>query len=206
MIRFIKGTLAMIENAQEIVIENQGIGYLVSVPLSVSDALPPIGETVFVYTYMNVREDALQLFGFLSRDDLKMFQLLITVNGIGPKAALGILGTLTADDIRYAVVAEDAKTIAKAPGIGTKTAHKLILELKDKINLDDMLPAGEPVSSEPAETAGQANADRQAVQDAIEALIVLGYPKADAAKAVHKVPLSAEISVEELLKASLKNL
>ena len=172
----------MYTGENEIVIENQGIGYRIYIPLSVLEELPSVGEPVTIHTYLNVREDAMQLFGFLSREDLEMFELLITVNGIGPKAALGILSSMSAGDIRFAIISEDAKTIAKAPGIGAKTANKLILELKDKI-------AGESMGLL-SETA----------------LVVLGYPKTEAAKAVRAVENAAERDVEELLKESLKHI
>lgn len=203
MIRFVKGILAMVGEG-EVVIENQGIGYLVSVPLSVMEALPEAGSEVMLYTYLNVREDALQLFGFLTQEDLKVFQLLITVNGIGPKAALGMMGVLSAYEIRYAVIAGDTKTIAKAPGIGPKTAGKVILELKDKFELEELL---EGTSIEESKMTSED--DREAkgiVKDAIEALVVLGYPKTEAAKAVYRVELEADMTVEELLKQSLKNM
>jgi Holliday junction DNA helicase RuvA len=203
MIRFVKGILAMVGEG-EVVIEKQGIGYLVSVPLSVMDALPGIGSEVMLHTYLNVREDALQLFGFLTQEDLRVFRLLITVNGIGPKAALGMMGVLSAYEIRYAVIAGDAKTIAKAPGIGAKTAGKVILELKDKFAVEELF---EGTSIEESKvTAEDDSAWKGIVKDAVEALVVLGYPKADAARAVHSVELEADMTVEELLKQSLKNM
>lgn len=203
MIRFVKGTLAMI-GENEIVVDNHGIGFLISVPLSVIEVLPETGSEVMLYTYLNVREDAMQLFGFLTLEDLKVFQLLITVNGIGPKAALGMMGTLSAYDIRYAIIAGDAKTIAKAPGIGPKTASKVILELKDKFEVEELL---EESGAEKNLQASKEDTQMQGiVQDAIEALVVLGYPKTDAAKAVRAVNLTEEMTVEDLLKQSLKNM
>lgn len=118
------------------------------------DRLPGIGGEMKIYTYMNVREDAMQLFGFESMDELEMFCQLITVSGIGPKAGLSILGTLSADDIRFAVLADDAATIAKAPGIGAKTAKKLIVELKDKIAARETVDA---VLEKAAERGGTQN-------------------------------------------------
>ncbi|MDE6635564.1 MAG: Holliday junction branch migration protein RuvA, partial [Lachnospiraceae bacterium] len=136
MIAYIKGRLSMImEN--EIIVENNGIGFNIMVPASLINEHPNTGSEVFIHTYMNVREDAMQLFGFLDRDDLMMFGKLITVNGVGPKGALGILSALSPDDLRFAILSEDVKAIAKAPGIGAKTASKLILELKDKVDLDE---------------------------------------------------------------------
>lgn len=207
MIRYLCGILTEVAEA-EIVVEVQGIGYAVNVPVSMMELLPDLGENIKVYTYFSVREDAMQLFGFLNREDLQMYRLLISVNGIGPKAGLGIMGTLTGEDLRYAVMSEDAKTIAKAPGIGPKTAKKVILELKDKIDLAEMVADAEVEDS--AGTAGSAEmagtGNQAVVRDAIEALVVLGYPKTDAARAVRGVELSEDLTVEELLKKSLKNI
>lgn len=203
MISFVKGKLVYIyENT--IIVENNGIGYEIFVPMSVIGNMPQIGSEVMIYTYMNVREDALQLFGFLDRDTLEVFKLLITVSGIGPKGAIGVLGTLSADDIRYAVMAEDAKTIAKAPGIGVKTASKVVIELKDKLKMRDVAP---DIKSE---IDGQQSIfednSKQAVSDAIEALAALGYSATEATKAVRKADTGEDTTVEELLKQSLKYL
>lgn len=202
MIRFIRGTLVSVTES-EAVLENNGIGLAVHIPSSVAENLPALGIEVLLYTYMNVKEDAIKLFGFLSQDDLQVFKLLITVNGVGPKAALGILSALSSDDIRYAVSAGDAKTIAKAPGIGPKTASKVILELRDKLTMDSYFSAdGQDVSGGTEQEAGL----MQNIQDAIEALVVLGYPRTEAAKAVHAVPATKDTAVDELLKQSLKNI
>lgn len=203
MISFVKGKLVYIyENT--IIVENNGIGYEIFVPMSVIGNMPQIGSEVMIYTYMNVREDALQLFGFLDRDTLEVFKLLITVSGIGPKGAIGVLGTLSADDIRYAVMSEDAKTIAKAPGIGAKTASKVVIELKDKLKMRDVAP---DIKSE---IDGQQSIfednSKQAVSDAIEALAALGYSATEATKAVRKADTGEDTTVEELLKQSLKYL
>ena len=137
MINYIKGTLTGVtENS--IIVENGGIGYEIFVPLSVMDRIGQTGSGIKIYTYMYVREDLIQLFGFMDQDGLEVFKLLITVSGIGPKGALGILSVMDADSLRFAVLADDAKTIAKAPGIGIKTAGKLILELKDKLKIKDI--------------------------------------------------------------------
>lgn len=203
MIRFIRGTLAFV-GENEVIIENNGVGFGISVPLSVLEGLPGQGEEVMLYTYMNVREDAMQLFGFLTQEDLNMYKLLITVNGIGPKAGLGIMGVMSTYDIRYAIMSGDAKSIAKAPGIGPKTASKVILELKDKMDWEELLPESKEAVSVPhGAESGQTAA---IVQDAIEALVVLGYPKMEAARAVRAVSLTEEMTVEELLKRSLKQM
>lgn len=204
MISFIKGKLVHIyENV--IIVENNGIGYEIFVPVSVIGNMPLVGSEVMIYTYMHVREDALQLFGFLDRDTLEIFKLLITVSGIGPKGAIGVLGTLSADDIRYAVMAEDAKTIAKAPGIGAKTASKVVIELKDKLKMRDV---AENISSEidGQQSIFDDGGSKQAVSDAIEALVSLGYSATEATKAVRKADAGDNVTVEELLKLSLKYL
>lgn len=208
MIRYLKGILRE-TGETEIVVEVQGMGYAVNVPASMMEYLPELGEQVKVYTYFSVREDAMQLFGFLSREDLEMFKLLISVNGIGPRAGLGIMGSMSAEDIRFAVMSEDAKTISKAPGIGPKTAKKVILELKDKIDLEEMVvrAVGQEALGNASADAGTGAGNQSAVvQDAIEALVVLGYPKTDAARAVRSVELTEDMTVEEMLKQSLKNL
>ena len=136
MIAYIKGRIADVyEN--RVVVDVHDIGYQIFISAREAQALPPAGEAVRLHTYLNVKEDAMQLYGFQSRDDLEVFRLLLGVNGIGPKAALGILSALSADDLRFAVLSDDAKTIARAPGIGPKTAKKMILELKDKLSLEE---------------------------------------------------------------------
>lgn len=206
MIHFIKGQLDMVSE-QKIVVENQGMGYEILVPASVLSKLPAIGMDVKIYIYMHVREDALQLYGFTTKEEKEMFQLLITVNGIGPKGALGILSIMDVDALRFAILSEDAKSISKAPGIGGKTASKLILELKDKVDfeeaVDTVLTKGENAVagvSAPAEDVGyRAN-------DAIQALVALGYSSTEAVKAVKKVDLIQDMTTEEILKSSLKYL
>ena len=204
MIRYIQGIL--VGNAiGEIIVDNQGIGYAINVPVSIDEYLPSLGEEVKIYTYFSVREDAMQLYGFINYEDLQMFKLLISVNGIGPKVALGIMGALSSDEIRYAVMAEDEKTIAKAPGIGAKSAKKVILELKDKIDLEEMLLQGTDAvqDKKTLQSRDSKQQDQSIVREAIEALVVLGYSKTEATKAVKAVELTEGITVEELLKQSL---
>ena len=138
MIAFVKGILDIVEE-DRIIIDLQGMGLELLVPGSILPALPQVGNDVKIYTYMHVREDAIQLFGFRTRDEKDMFRLLITVNGVGPKGALGILSVMDVDSLRFAILSDDAKSISRAPGIGSKTAGKVILELKDKCHLEDML-------------------------------------------------------------------
>ncbi|MGN0272929.1 MAG: Holliday junction branch migration protein RuvA, partial [Lachnospiraceae bacterium] len=133
MYSYIKGTLVE-ASAEGIVVDNQGIGYGILVPGQVLEYLPSIGEEVKIYTYHYVREDMIALYGFLTREDVNIFKMLIGVSGIGPKGALAILSVMSTDDLRFAILGEDAKAIARAPGIGAKTAQRLIIELKDKIS------------------------------------------------------------------------
>lgn len=199
MISYIKGELVEVtENS--IVLDHQGMGFSIMMPGSILDKLPQIGSELKVHTYLYVKEDILDLYGFLTRDDLKIFKLLITVNGIGPKGALAILSALSPDDLRFAVLAGDAKTISKAPGIGSKTAQKLIIELKDKLKIEDVLDgAGEGYVS-------QDNMADTASAEAVMALTSLGYSAADATRAVMMVENVQSMDSEAILKAALKKL
>ena len=202
MISYIRGTLAELSEDM-IVVENAGIGYSIFVPLAVIESLPRIGSEVMIYTHFQVREDGMSLYGFLSRPDLSMFRQLIGVNGIGPKGALGILSVLRPDDLRMAILADDAKAIAKAPGVGVKTAQRVILDLKDKVRPEEMLAAvGYTVLPEAGAAAGSSGAAREA----IEALTALGYSATEAARAVHKAEPGDDMTAEAILKASLKYL
>ena len=196
MIGFVEGIIEYID-VDKIVVNNNGVGYNVFMPASQIDTLN-VDETVRVFTYLNVREDAMQLFGFLTRDDLEVFKLLITVNGIGPKGGLAVLSTITTDDLRVAVISEDAKAISKAPGIGAKTAQKVIIELKDKLNLEDVL--------EPKLDANfQVNVNNS-MSEAVMALVALGYSQADAYRAVKSIDNIEELDVENVIKMALKKI
>lgn len=201
MISYVKGELIALEEDKAIVDVN-GIGYGVYMSGQALGMLPSIGEEVRLHTHLNVKEDAMQLFGFLTRDDLQVFKLLIGVSGIGPKGALNILSQLSPDDLRFAVVTNDAKTIASAPGIGKKTAEKLIIELKDKLSIEDVL--NHTVNSEEKQEAYSYANEMQS--EAIQALVSLGYGNAESMKAVKKVTITEDITVEEILKLALKNI
>lgn len=199
MIAFIEGRLSDVTE-HTVVISCNGIGYELFVPQSVYRSLPAVDEIMKLHTFLQIREDGVALFGFASRDDLNLFKLLITVSGIGPKGALGILSAMTADELRFAVLAGDAKTIAKAPGIGAKTAGKVILDLKDKFHLEDAF------EQKLNHTTKQSAADSKAREEAAEALVALGYSPTDALRAVKKTAVTADMSVEEILRLSLKNI
>lgn len=202
MIAYVNGIVEDIteENA---VIDVNGMGYNVKISADTAARLPGIGEPVKLYTYTCVREDAFQLYGFLSRGDLEIFKKLITVNGIGPKGGLAILSVMDADDLRYAIMSGDAKAISKAPGIGPKTAQRVILDLKDKISIDDAL-----ISREIAATAANAGlqGDTPQKREAIEALVSLGYGQAESARAVNAIEGIEDMDSGAVLKAALKKM
>ena len=201
MISFVKGKVADISE-NSLVVENGGIGY--EIYMTGQDLRKArVGEEKKINTFLYVREDILQLYGFFSKDDLGMFRLLLGVNGVGPKGALGILSGISADELRFAVLSDDVKTISKAPGIGKKTAQKMILELKDKLKLED---AFEIKLAHQQEEAIDAADLRDSRQEAVEALVALGYSSADALRAVRKVPEDVPADdVEAILRAALKN-
>ena len=193
MIAFIKGTVDSLSEGK-MILESHGIGYELNIPASMFDAGIREGEELKIYTHMSVREDGISLFGFLSREDLEIYRMLIGVSGIGPKAALAVLSTLTADNLRFAVLSEDVQAIAKTPGIGKKTAERLLLELKDKVKgLSVAVPHGDftPVFAQGA------------VQEAMDALEGLGYATNEAKAAIKGIESD---DVEVLLKAALRRL
>ncbi len=193
MIAYVKGKVEDIAE-DNVVIEVGGIGYNVKISADTAAKL---------YTYTNVREDAIQLFGFLTKSDLEIFRKCITVSGIGPKGALAILSVLDADSLRFAIMSGDVKAISRAPGIGPRTAERLILELKDKIRIDDTLidKEIESLRGKGGEAAGSSQK-----KEAVEALVSLGYGQAEAAKAVSAIEGIEAMDSGDVLKAALKNL
>ncbi len=207
MIAFIEGTLVK-KNISTVLISTAfGLGYEVFVPTKDIEQMPPNGSRLFLHTYLQVKEDGVALFGFLEEEALQIFKLLITVNGIGPKGALGILSGISLDDLRFAVLAEDTKTISKIPGIGAKTAGKLILELKDKFKLEDAIEAklihGETAGAGKAASGQQFAAIRE---EAVQALAALGYSVTEAMKLLKAAEVTEDTKVEDLIKYGLKNL
>ena len=200
MYAYIKGTLADLSE-ESVIVEAGGIGYNIYTTGQTFEYLPAVGEEVKLYTYLNVREDAMILYGFLTRDDLEVFKLLIGVNGIGPKGALAILSVMTTDDLRFAVLGEDAKAIAKAPGIGSKTAQRVILELKDKLSLEDAFEQKLSHTVQQPESHAKG-----AKKEAVEALVALGYSSSEALRALDGIEADEQTDVEDLLKAALKNM
>lgn len=202
MIAYIRGELAALEE-DRVIVDVGGVGYSIFMSGQAMGRLPAPGNEVKLHTYLNVKEDAMQLFGFLTRDALTVFKQVIQVNGIGPKGGLAILSVLSPDDLRFAVMANDVKAISAAPGIGKKTAEKLILELKDKLKLEDAL---EHVAGDTQEPGVKTVQDAQVQADAVAALTALGYGSTEALLAVRKVEHSSEMTVEEVLKHALKYL
>lgn len=199
MISYVKGPLVDIFE-DTVVIEAGYIGLEIHVPLSVLEHLPGIGMETVLYTYFQVKEDGMCLYGFLNRQDLRMFRQLISVSGIGPKGALGVLSAMTPDELRVAIVSGDAKAISRAPGIGVKTAQRVILDLKDKIDMTEVLPAQFAAAEGPETSAGGV------AKEAVEALVALGYSQTEANRAVGKVEVTEKMTAEDVLKASLKHL
>lgn len=201
MIGFIKGK-AVAAYDGGVLIENHGIGYQVSV----SDTSPVLmkvgtGEETIVYTVMAVREDSIHLYGFATKPELSMFQLLTGVNGVGAKAALAILSVLSAEQVGKAVLFDDAASIARAQGVGKKIAQRIVLELKDKIG---DLSGLSDLAREVRETAGEEGASPDARAEALEALVALGYSRAEAAEAMLSVKDELD-SAEAYIKAALHN-
>lgn len=203
MISYVRGELAAVE-PQKAIVDVGGVGYGVYMPQQALSLLPQPGNEVKLYTYLNVKEDAMQLFGFLTKDDLEIFKLVIGVSGIGPKGGLNILSCMSPDELRFAIMSGDAKAISAAPGIGKKTAEKLILELKDKLRIEDVLEHAAHGSSAEGEVP-DASSDSSMQAEAVQALVALGYGSAESMRAVKKT--SAECaSVEDILKEALKYL
>lgn len=198
MLAYIKGTLAAVTE-DGIIIENNGIGYDIKTP-DLSGQLPAIGSSYTIYTYMYVREDILCLYGFSSKNQLNTFKLLITVSGIGPKVAIAILSTLTVEELNFAILSDDSKTISKAPGIGPKGAKRLIIELKDKIELTEAFGGFEEPSVE-------VSADTEDVMSlTAQGLVSLGYSNSEALRAIKAVDGAEGMDAETLLGEALRKL
>ena len=203
MIASVKGKLEGV-TAESVIIDVNGLGVEAIVPTTVINRLPKIDENIRLYTYLHVREDAMQLYGFLEKEDLDFFKLLITVNGIGPKAAIAILSSMPTDILTFAIISEDTKTIEKAQGIGSKTAKKLVLELKDKVGIIKI-----PKNTD-SENYGNnvltIGINSEIKDEAVQVLTALGYSQTEAVKAISTVEISEKMTSEELVKLALKNL
>ena len=206
LLAFIRGQVEY-KDKDKIVLENQGMGYRIRVPGHILQEAVT-GEEILLHTFMYVREDEISLFGFSSRRELATFETLLSISGIGPKAALALLSTMTVEDLYYAVFSDDVKSITRTPGIGPKGAKRLIMELKDKLDMeeiagDDFAGDGEKEAGEPpSQTSGAGSV----LNDAASALIALGYSGTEAWKAVRAVPAGETMDVEILLKEALKHM
>lgn len=198
MIAWLSGQL-LAKNPPTVLLDVNGVGYEMEAPLSVFYQLPDVGETVSLFTHLVVREDAQLLFAFESELQRDIFRTLIRVNGVGPKVALAILSTLTIDELMFAMSQEDVKLLTKVPGIGAKTAQRLLVELKDRLEKEFA-----DISASATSDGTVAGAARNAQQDAISALESLGYKAADATKVVRSLP--TDLSSEELIRQSLRQL
>ena len=183
---------------ENIVIECNHIGYNIHIAPGMFPKFPSVGQMARIYTYTSVREDAFWLYGFNSKEELSLFKLLITVSGIGPKAAMGILSVMDVDTIRLAVISQDAKMIAKAPGVGAKSASRIVLELKDKIKPEDVI--GKSMDAEEDFVIGILR------QEATEALVSLGYTVSDAYKVLQKLDINEDTRVEDVIKMALRQI
>lgn len=199
MIAYISGALVS-AGENYIVIDNHGMGYRIFVSGKFLEHIPAYGTQIKIYTHMYIREDELTLYGFHSEEELSVFRILIGISGVGPKVAMAILTALTIQELQLAVISEDAKTISKANGVGAKGASRIILELKDKLKMEDMMDAAYEQS------IVQDTQDLNAARDAILALVNLGYSSSEAALAVKKIGDTSQMDIEAILKAALKKL
>ena len=201
MIAYIKGPLAYILD-QTAVIDAQGIGYQVHVSPSTLSRLPAKGAEVQLFTYMQVSESGQSLHGFLTQEELRLFTLLISVSGIGPKVASGILSTLSPSQVIIAIVADDAAALSKAPGVGKKTAQRVLLELRDKIKTAD---PWEDSGADGQSSFTNLGGPRSEKQDAMDALLALGYGRAEAMQTVLEVA-EENMTADQIIRLSLKKL
>ena len=199
MIAYISGALVS-AGENYIVIDNHGMGYRIFVSGKFLEHIPAYGTQIKIYTHMYIREDELTLYGFHSEEELSVFRILIGISGVGPKVAMAILTALTVQELQLAVISEDAKTISKANGVGAKGASRIILELKDKLKMEDMMDAAYEQS------IVHDTQDLNAARDAILALVNLGYSNSEAALAVKKIGDTSQMDIESILKAALKKL
>lgn len=199
MIAYISGALVS-AGENYIVIDNHGMGYRIFVSGKFLEHIPAYGTQIKIYTHMYIREDELTLYGFHSEEELSVFRILIGISGVGPKVAMAILTALTIQELQLAVISEDAKTISKANGVGAKGASRIILELKDKLKMEDMMDAAYEQS------IVQDTQDLNAARDAILALVNLGYSNSEASLAVKKIGDTSQMDIESILKAALKKL
>lgn len=201
MFAYIRGTLADIDE-NIVVVENNEIGYSVSSSMNTIRMLPNIGSEVKLNTKLIPKEDSLTLYGFYDKEELKMFELLLSVSGIGPKGALAILSSMTVSDIQFAVAGGDAKAFAAAPGVGKKTAERVIIDLKDKVDIIGAFEAKITSDLSGAKPAASSTVE----EEVLEALVALGYSASNAARALDKMTITDSTTTEQLLSDTLKQM
>jgi len=194
MYEYIRGKLAA-KDLNYIIIDNNGIGYRIYTSTFTQADLPGEGQEVMVYTYLYLREGIMDLYGFSGKDELAVFEMLLTVSGIGPKAAVALLSAVSPTQFILAVLNDDINALTKAPGVGKKLAQKIILELKDKLKKEQLVK--EPVSE------GTPHTDDNLFQEAVRALMALGYTAMEANKAVASV-FSRDMQLEDIIRNSLR--
>lgn len=206
MFYYIKGKLAHLDPAYAVV-DAGGVGYKLTISASTHSQMPPhrsVSEKpeVTLYSYMAVREDGIELFGFATEEELESFKMLITVSGVGPKAAISILSLLSPQKLALAICTDDKKTISKANGIGPKTAARIVLELKDKLKKVTVLDGDDAVLADDLDMMS-GNSDKRS--DAISALTVLGYTRSEAESVIRKIDISS-LEVDDIIREALKKL
>lgn len=203
MIGYIKGTIEGILQ-DSILLENNGIGYRIYTSAIVLERMCSLHEEAMLFTHLQVREDGFSLYGFPTTEELDTFKLLLGISGIGPKAALAILSVLSVRDLSLAIMAGDVKAITKANGVGKRGAERVIMELKDKISIEDYFDGetDSDLSSVPVGSAGIGSS----MEDTVLALVSLGYSEFEAIKAIKQIPGAEQMESEVLLKAALKKM
>lgn len=200
MYAYIKGKLEYRHN-DYIVVEANGVGYRINTSLGTIESASQIGSEIKVFTHLYVREDIMSLYGFITQEELGMFELLISVSGVGPKAAISLISAISPSKFGLAVITDDAKTLTRAQGIGNKIALRIILELKDKIKKEQLSAISGMGKGQEAVSARESSR----VSEAVSALMVLGYSALEASKAVSAV-YSEDMDLESIIRSSLKGL
>ena len=196
MYAYIEGTIDEITETQ-LILDHDGIGYELTMSQSDLSRLAGRRERMRIHTYYQVSENGVALYGFLTKEAKELFLLLVTVNGVGPKAAIAILGTLSAEDLRFAIIGEDVKAISAAPGVGPKTAKRIILDLKDKIDFVETVESH-------VNSGGQA--ELSAKNDAMAALVALGYSSSDAVRVFADMEITEDMQADDLIRIALRKL
>jgi len=199
MIGYIKGSLEA-KTAEYVILETNGIGYKVFMSQPSMERLGEMGQSVKVFTYMRVREDDISLYGFCTNEELRMFELLLSVSGIGAKSAISILSAITPSSFALAVISNDLAKLKKLPGVGAKSAQRIILELQDKLKTEEAISEGEEKV-----TVSSFLQEKEEVAEAMSALQVLGYTRKECEQALEKMEING-LGVEEIIKQALKNL